>query len=153
MNIQDKLTAVNQRYKELERNCQDYINNYDNDSHQVRSLNYFLAGKTLDLEQRLDIVKKLKPLENRQKKRAQEYVRQQRLKSKIQMILQSIDKLKMHHENVKRLKAKVDRERKELIRVQQSIENYEGQCRTGLQKIEAKLDHLWRVSKSNEFVG
>lgn len=155
MDIQDKLTVVNQRYKELERYCQDYIKGYDHDTQQVRTLKskYSLAGKTLDLKLRLRIKEKMLPLERNQKQGSQEYMRQKRLESKIQIVLRDIDFLKIEHENIKRMKAQEDGERQELIRVQKSIENYDRQYRTGLRKMEEELDRLWRVSKSNEFVG
>ena len=83
MNVLEKIEAVKQRYIELEDNCKQFFRNWDNLANHIDGLKFILAGKSLDLEQRLEMEERLEHLVNSQKEQAREYERQKRLRSKI----------------------------------------------------------------------
>ncbi|KLU63777.1 hypothetical protein DEAC_c43060 [Desulfosporosinus acididurans] len=148
---QQKLGSVYLRYRELERNCQYFINRYNEDTEQVRSLKQSLANKNLNYELRLRLRAKLDSVEKRKGQRSQKLAKKKQLLTKIQANMRSVDKLRIDQENVKKLKAQEERDRKELIRLQQSVESYDKQCRAGLKKIDSELDYYLNALKSNEF--
>ncbi|KLU63778.1 hypothetical protein DEAC_c43070 [Desulfosporosinus acididurans] len=152
MNIQDQIDGLKHRFKELDNNCLNFISQYDNVIQNLEGVKYLLTIKSLEPEDRQQFEERFESLAKFQKDNYQEYKRVKGLRTKIQSMYRTIGTLIMDHDSVKRLKAQADRCRKELILVQQKVNDFDREYSNSLQKLEMKLEVLCKATQSDEFI-